>query len=64
MVSERIATPLVRVTGPDPRIAVPSLKVIVPVALEGTTVAVRVTLAPSVEGFGEEVSMVPVARTL
>ena len=47
----RVATPLLMV--PVPRDVVPSWKVTVPVAPD-VTVAVRVTLAPKVEGLGEE----------
>ena len=47
----RVATPLLIV--PVPRDVVPSWKVTGPVA-PGVTVAVRVTLAPNVDGFSEE----------
>jgi hypothetical protein len=47
----RVATPLLIV--PVPRDVVPSWKVTVPVAPDGR-VAVKVTLAPNVDGFGEE----------
>ena len=41
----RLAVPLAR--GPVPKIVEPSLKVMLPVALEGVRLAVRVTLWPS-----------------
>jgi hypothetical protein len=45
---------------PVPRVVDPSLNVTVPVALEGVTVAVRVTAAANVDGFGAEVIVVVV----
>jgi hypothetical protein len=51
-----VATPLVRV--PVPRAVAPSLNVTVPVAVDGDTVAVRVTLWPNVEVLADEVRMV------
>jgi hypothetical protein len=39
---------------PVPSVAVPSLNVTVPVAVEGVTVAVNFTEAPKVEGLREE----------
>jgi hypothetical protein len=45
-----------------PRVAVPSLKVTVPVAEEGVTVAVKVTDCPNVEGFRDDVMAIPLAR--
>jgi hypothetical protein len=53
-----VATPLAMV--PVPMFVVPSLKVTVPDAVAGNTVAVNVTDAPNVEGFSEDVSVVPV----
>ena len=38
-----------------PRVVLPSLKVTVPVAADGVTVAVKVTEEPYVDGFAEEV---------
>ena len=51
-----VATPLESV--PVPSVVAPSMKVTVPVAVEGATVAVNVTEAPKVEGFKEDVSVV------
>jgi hypothetical protein len=45
---------------PVSRTAVPSRNVRVPVAEAGDTVALRVTVCPSAEGFGEEVKVVVV----
>ena len=53
-----VATPLL--SDPVPRVVAPSLKVTVPVAVDGDTVAVSVTEAPKVEGFSEEVNAVVV----
>ena len=47
-----------------PRVDEPFLKVIVPVAVEGATVAVKVTELPETEGLAEEVSPVVVAAIL
>jgi hypothetical protein len=47
-----VALPLAIVT--VPRVVVPSLNVTVPVAVEGETVAVKVTDEPNVEGFADE----------
>ena len=58
----KVATPLFSV--PVPRIVVPSLKVTVPVAVEGETVAVNVTAAPDVAGFGEDARTVVVGALL
>jgi hypothetical protein len=55
-VAANVATPLVKV--PEPTEVSPSLKVTVPVAAAGVTVAVSVTLAPYVEGFSDDVSTV------
>jgi len=44
-----------------PRVVVLSLKVTVPVALKGLTVAVRVTCCPALAGFGEAERLVVVA---
>jgi hypothetical protein len=52
----RTAVPLLRVT--VPRLVVPSLKVTEPVALDGVTVAVHVTVCPYVEGLGEQARLV------
>jgi hypothetical protein len=41
---------------PVPSVVLPSLKVTVPVAAEGETVAVKVTEEPNVDGFAEEAS--------
>ena len=53
-----IATPAVRV--PVPKLVVPSKNVTVPVAVEGETVAVKVTVWPRVDGLRLEVSVVVV----
>jgi len=42
---------------PVPNVVLPSVKVTVPVAVSGPTVAVNVTKAPREEGFREEVSV-------
>jgi len=47
--------PLLRV--PVPSVVLPSLKVTVPVATDGVTVAVNVTEEPYVDGFADEVSV-------
>jgi len=47
----RVAIPLL--IGPVPSVVAPSLKVTVPVAPD-VTVAVKITLAPNVDGFSEE----------
>ena len=46
---ENVALPEIR--DPLPIVAVPSLNVTVPVAVEGDTVAVKVTVWPEVDGF-------------
>ena len=43
-------------------VAAPSLKVTVPDAVEGETVAVNVTDAAKVEGFSDDVSVVVMAQ--
>ena len=53
--------PAVRVEVPS--VAEPSVKVTVPVAVEGVTVAVSVTFWPKVEGFTDEASDVVVKLT-
>jgi len=45
---------------PVPRVVVPFLKVTVPVAVDGDTVAVNVTEEPYVDGFSEDASVVVV----
>ena len=45
---------------PVPRVVLPSLKVTVPVAAEGETVAVSVTDEPYVDGFAEDASVTAV----
>ena len=52
------ATPLAIV--PVPMVVAPSLKVTVPDAVAGETVAVNVTNAPKVDGLGDDVSAVAV----
>ena len=42
----------------------PSLKLTLPVGLEPVTDAVRVTFAPTVEGFNDEASVVPLPAPL
>jgi hypothetical protein len=49
----KVAIPLLRV--PVPNVVLPSLKVTVPVAAEGETVAVKVTETPAADGFDDEV---------
>ena len=53
-----VALPLLSV--PVPSVVLPSLKVTVPVAAVGVTVAVNVTAVPAVEGLAEEVSVTEV----
>ena len=53
-----VAVPPLR--GPVPRVVVPSLNVIVPVAVDGETVAVNVTAAPNVDGLSDDVIVVVV----
>jgi hypothetical protein len=53
-----VALPLLSV--PVPSVVVPSLKVTVPVAAEGVTVAVKVTEVWKVDGFSDDVSVVVV----
>ena len=55
---EKVATPPER--EPVPRVVVPSLKVTVPVAVLGVTVAVKVTESPKFDGFWEEATVVEV----
>src|SRR3954447_22910056 len=58
---ERVATVKVAtppVTSSDPRVAEPSRNVTLPVAVDGDTVAVSITLWPPEDGFVEEVSVV------
>jgi hypothetical protein len=45
-------------SAPVPKAAVPSRKVTVPVAVEGVTVARRVTAVPAVTGLGDAVRVV------
>ena len=52
MVVVKVAFPVAIV--PVPSVAVPSLKVTVPVAVEGVTVAVNLTEAPKVEGLRDD----------
>jgi hypothetical protein len=49
-----VATPPLR--DPVPNVVLPSLNVTVPVAIDGETVAVKVTDVPYVDGFRDEVS--------
>jgi hypothetical protein len=51
---------------PVPRIVAPSLNIAVPVAVDGVTVAVKVTEAPKVDGAELDVTIVddPAALTL
>ena len=61
-VSEQVATPAVTVLAPQPVIVVPlSEKATVPPLGVGVTVAVKVTLWPTIEGFGEDTTWVLVA---
>lgn len=53
-----VALPLLSV--PVPKVVAPSLKVTVPVAADGVTVAVNVTDEPYVDGFADEDSTVEV----
>jgi hypothetical protein len=57
-----IATPPDNV--PVPRDVVPSLKVTVPVAVDGVTVAVKVTRSPEVDGLSDDVTPVDVDALL
>jgi hypothetical protein len=57
-----VATPLAMV--PVPMFVVPSLKVTVPDAVAGDTVAVNVTDAANVDGFSDDVSVVVVGTWL
>ena len=52
------AVPLVREI--EPREVLPSLKVTVPPAVEGVTVAVKAMLCPKVDGLGEAIRPVDV----
>src|SRR6516164_6143206 len=54
-----VATPPVRV--PVPSVTAPSLNVTVPVAADGKTVAVQVTLWPTWDGFSDEARAVVVS---
>ena len=49
-------------TVPEPREVTPRKKFTVPVGLDPVTVAVRVTLAPDADGFGDEDTDVVVAE--
>ena len=51
-----MATPPLSV--PVPRVVVPSVKVTVPVEVEGDMVAVKVTDVPNVDGFRDEANVV------
>jgi hypothetical protein len=51
-----VAFPPLRV--PVPKVVLPSLKVTVPVAADGVTVAVNVTDVPKPEGFSDDVKVV------
>jgi hypothetical protein len=42
------------------RMVLPSLKVTEPVAEDGVTVAIKLTLCPKIEGFADDVSVVVV----
>jgi hypothetical protein len=58
-----VAVPLLSV--PVPSVVVPSVNVTTPVAVEGATVAVNVTDAAYVDGFGDDVKEILVfARTM
>jgi len=57
-----VARPLLSV--PVPSVVLPSLKVTVPVAVDGVTVAVKVTEEPYVDGFAEEVRVTVEAALL
>jgi len=54
----KVAIPLLRV--PVPNVVLPSLKVTVPVAAEGETVAVKATVTPDADGFDDEATVVVV----
>jgi hypothetical protein len=54
----KVAAPLLIV--PVPSVVVPSLKVTVPVAVEGETVAVNVTDEPYADGFADEARVIVV----
>ena len=51
-------------TVPVPRVVLPSLKVTVPVAVDGETVAVNVTEEPYVDGFDDDVTVTVVFTLL
>jgi hypothetical protein len=54
--SVSVATP--EITGLDPRLVEPFMNATVPVAAEGVTVAVRVTVWPCCDGFSDDVRTV------
>ena len=58
----KAATPELSV--PVPKVVAPSLKVTVPVAVDGATVAVSAVLWPTAAGLTEDVSVVVLAATL
>jgi hypothetical protein len=57
-----VAFPLLIV--PVPRVVLPSIKVTVPDAVDGVTVAVKVTEEPYVDGFADEASVTVVFALL
>jgi hypothetical protein len=57
-----VAFPLLIV--PVPRVVLPSLNVTVPVAVDGVTVAVKVTEEAYVDGFADEASAIVVLTLL
>ena len=63
---ENVATPLLSIAWADPMFAPLSLNCTVPVLplTPDETVAVKVTLSPELEGFGEEVTPVVVLALL
>jgi hypothetical protein len=54
----RVNVAIPPLTALDPRLAEPSLKLTLPVAVAGDTFAVSVTLWPAFDGFAEEVRVV------
>jgi ribosomal protein S5 len=53
-----VATPPDRL--PVPKTVAPSLNVTIPVAVDGNTIAVKVTVAPKADGLGLDVTTVAV----
>jgi hypothetical protein len=58
-----LVTPLLVLRVPVPNVVDPSVKVTVPVAPVGLTVAVKITAWPTDDGLGEKLNVVVVAVT-